>query len=227
MTVAPRTIRFCLALGAGMALSGCLNTGGGGAGGGGGGGGGATVAQFDAAYNRITSLAPTSDMPATGTATYTGAAKLALNEGSTKIGDLLADLEYTIDLGAASADRTTGMSGKAGNFRGTVNGEEVAFAGEVTTAEGKARSLPQAVDITETTMTLPVVGTTTLRTGAIMANMAGELEVNGERGLVILQTGGNFFGPGGQAMSGPAGGSWWGPAGPSSYTVAGTWYAEK
>lgn len=230
MSYVQSAVRFGILLGACTALAGCLSSGGGGAGGGGGGGGGTptTPADYDAAFNRISALGPTQDMPITGTATYNGAAKVALNKGTDKIGDLLGDLEFTVDFAAANADSTKGLSGKAGNFRGTVDGTDVAFEGELTTAAASARGLPQTVGITTTTITLPIVGgERTLRTGSFMAHLAGDLDVAGESGLVVVQTGGTFFGDGGQAITGPVGGTWWGPGGPSEYTVGGTWYVEK
>ena len=208
------------------ALAGCLNGGGAGGGGGGGGGGGSqTVAQFDTELARIQTLAPTSDMPAAGTASYDGAMKTDLRKGTNVIGTLLGDLALTVDF--ARAGNPGSVTGQATNFRGTVNGKDVTYAGTLTTADAAAKSLPSTVTIDERTIVAPIVGPITTRTGGIMVNLTGDLTVDGVDGAVVLTPGGAFFGPGGQAIQGPVGGTWWGPAGPSEYTVAGTWYAEK
>lgn len=229
MTSVDGPFRLVAALMACTAVAGCLGSGGGGAGGGtgggGGGGGATTIAQHDAAFDRVKGLIPTSDMPTTGTANFAGTVKTVLNKGTNPIGTLLGDLEMAIDFGAA--DKTKAITGSATNFHGTVNGKDETYTGTLTTANAAAKSLPSTLAIDERTITPPVGGPVTVRTGSIMANMSGDLTVGGKSGTVLLTTGGTFFGPGGQAISGPALGTWWGPAGPSEYTVGGTVVMER
>lgn len=215
-------LRVGIMMTAGLALAGCLgSSGGGSAGGGGGGGGGAgSVGQHDTRYDQLSAMIPTTDMPTTGTANYAGSVKTILNEGSTPIGELLGDIELQLNFGQAFADNTvSSVSGRVHNIRGTVGGDDVAYDTELTTA---ASGAPSTMTITQTD-----VAGTTVTTGAIMSNFAGDVTHEGESGQVNLMLGGYFVGGGGQAALGPASGAWWGPGGLSDYSVGGTWYIER
>jgi hypothetical protein len=220
-------VRVSIAVGACSALAGCLGGAGGAAGGGGGGGGGSglTVAQFNTEMTRIQNIVPTSDMPATGTATFDGTIKTDLRKGANVIGNLLGDLTLTVDFAQAGTDGS--VTGQATNFRGTVNGQAATYAGTLTTADAAGKGLPSVHTVTTTTINAPIVGPITTRTGGISVSLTGDLEVGGVDGAVVLNPGGSFVGAGAQAMWGPVVGTWWGPAGPSEYTVAGTWFAER
>jgi len=206
---------------ASFALAGCFGgSGGGSGGGGGGGGGGATVEQHDTRFDQLSGMIPTTDMPTSGTADYAGSVKTILNEGSTPIGTLLGDIEMQLNFGQAFADPTSqSVSGRVHNIRGTVNGEEVSYDTELTTA---AAGPPSTMNISQTS-----VGGTTLTTGVIGANFAGDVTYEGETGQANLMLGGAFSGAGGQAATGPAAGSWWRPGGLSDFTVGGTWFIER
>ena len=230
MTVSGRVVRSSAAIAACTALAGCLGGGGGGgaAGGGGGGGGGAgglTVAQFNTEMTRIQGLIPTSDMPTVGTASYNGSIKTDLRKGTNVIGSLLGDLALTVDF--AKQGQAGSVTGEATNFRGTVNGNAQTYTGTLTTADAAGKGLPSTVAIDTRTINAPIVGPIITRTGAVSVALTGDLTVGGVAGAVVLNPGGSFAGPGGQAVYGPVVGTWWGPQGPSEYTVAGTWFAEK
>jgi hypothetical protein len=230
MTMIGKIVRVSIAVGACSALAGCLGgaggaAGGGGGGGSGGGGGGLTVAQFGTEMSRIQNTIATTDMPASGTATFDGTIKTDLRKGANVVGDLLGDLSLTVDFAQAGTDGS--VTGQATNFRGTVNGQPTTYAGTLTTADAAAKSLPSVHTVTTDTFNAPIVGPITTRTGAISVSLTGDLEVGGVDGAVVLNPGGSFVGAGAQAMWGPVVGTWWGPQGPSEYTVAGTWFAER
>lgn len=227
MTMIGKIVRVSIALGACSALAGCLGGAGGAAGGGGGGGGGTglTVAQFNTEMTRIQNIVATTDMPATGTATFDGTIKTDLRKGTNVVGDLLGDLTLTVDF--ARAGQVGSVSGQATNFRGTVNGQAATYTGTLTTADADAKGFGSTHTVDERTINAPIVGPITTRTGALSVAMTGDLAVGGVDGAVVLNPGGIFVGPGAQAMWGPVSGTWWGPAGPSEYTVAGTWFAER
>lgn len=227
------------------ALAGCLGSGGGGGGaagggGGGGGGGSATLAEYEAALNSVTGMIPTSDMPVTGTASYAGEVHATLHEGASKVGDLLADVQMEVDFAAASADRTTGVvGGKVDNIRGTVDGEDVAIGGELTVAEADKRGFKSVLEIVTTKgsdiggvaggalpggVTIPDINT-----GHASINFAGDLTDGEDESIAFnLTLGGNFVGPGGQAIHGAAVGTaieLMGTTKPLS--VGGDWYANR
>lgn len=220
-------IRTGALISATVALAGCLGGGGGGGGGATGGGGGgpggggaATAGQHDTRFDQISSMIPTTDMPTAGSANYAGSVKTILNEGNTPIGTLLGDIELQLNFGQAFADATSqSVSGRVHNIRGTVSGEDVAYENELTT---EAAGPPSTMNISQTS-----VAGMTLTTGAIMANFAGDVTLDGETGQANLMLGGAFAGSGGQAAHGPAAGSWWRPGGVSDYSVGGTWYIER
>ncbi|MDO9524110.1 MAG: hypothetical protein Q7J57_01005 [Gemmobacter sp.] len=208
------------------ALSACLGNGaGGGAGGGGGGGGtGLTPEEYDANFERVTGMIPTSDMPSTGSAKFTGTVSTELREtgpSGAVAGRMLGDLDMDINFDPTVVSP---ISGTATNFRGVIDGNDVAFSGTLAT---DAARLPTAIAVTEDTIPLPTGGSVDLRAGSMSANLFGDLELDGADGEVILSLGGAFVGPGAQASYGPAIGTWWGPTGPDGYVASGTYYIER
>jgi hypothetical protein len=228
MTRFPAILRGTLALMACTAMSACLQGGGGAGGGGGGGGGGAgglTPAEYQTNFNRVSGMIPTSDMPASGSANFTGTVSTELREanaGAAVVGTILGDLDLDISFDPTV---TSPISGTATNFRGELGGNDVTFAGTLAT---DATRFPTAVAVSEDTIPLPGgLGTVTTRTGGMSANLVGDLELDGADGEVILSLGGNFVGPGAQAAYGPAVGTWWGPTGPGEYVASGTFFIER
>lgn len=195
-----------------LTLSACLGSSNGGLGGAGGSGGGAaaTISDFDAKFDSLTTtttLAPTS-VELTGQGTFKGSTKLNVFEAANTAnsGTALGDLTVVADFDAET------ISGTATNFRGELGGE--AF-----TLDGTLDSANSAIPSTLTEMTTPIPplpggaipgAPTSVTTNAYAVNMAGQLSdpVSGSIGDVNLGIGGAFLGPvgGGQAQAavGPA-----------------------
>ena len=181
-----------------VGLAACQTTTGGG--GGGGGGGAPNPADFDAAYNRLQGTLPTTDMPTQLNATYTGQARIGLNDSTTGApnGEAFADLTLNLNwTDTPAANETNVWTGQATNFRGTVNGTAFAATGSLTVDEGLS-----AVQRTETTLPPPAAGT--IATGAYSIAMTGNLTLEGETQVATMGLGGVFVGPGATGMWGPA-----------------------
>ena len=225
----------CLVL-ACSALSACLGgstsgTGGGGGGGGGGAGGPKPIspAAFAAAHDRVSGMGPTIDMPISGMARFAGEGHATLNRGASQLGELMGDIEMSVDFAAANSpgSHTRAMSGRISNIRGTIGKEQVSFDGALTTADAKSKSLDSTVVTTTSTFNAPIIGTTTTRTGSIMGHFTGDVALGGDSGPVIVQLGGAFTGPGAQGATGTVGGTMWDPGNPEAYTIAGRFYLDR
>ncbi|MBB06428.1 MAG: hypothetical protein CML03_13105 [Pseudooceanicola sp.] len=196
--------KFALIASAGVALAGCNVASGGGGGGGTAAGGAVTSGNYAANLKAVQDLIPTSDMPTSLKATYNGASRMDLREtnGGAIVGEVLADLELTADWTDGQAGNP--WSGKADNFRGTLNKNDFAIAGDLTVAKAEAKSLTSAIGRTSNTINLPTGGSTTVSTGSTMIQLSGEVDNDGTPTTVLMSLGGGFFGSGGQAISGPA-----------------------
>ncbi len=214
-----RKLRVAVSLVAALSLSACM-----GSNGGGGGGGPVTAADFDENYDRVTSVAPTTDMPTTIEATYTGAVKADVLEGSATVGELLADLELELNWtdDPAVANEVNVWAGSVTNVRGTVDGEEFV-------AEGQLDVVPDlsAMRRDVTTISVPGVGDVTTETGSAQINLAGTLTVDGETANAGMLLGGTCFGPECAALAGTAGGSISDNPLFPEYVLSGEFYAER
>lgn len=235
----------CVLAGALLTLGACSSSNGGG-----GGGGGATAApapqattpapapapapvampdDFQSNFDRVTALGPTGNMPDTLTATYTGVASMDLhdaNQGGGKVGSVLADLELLLNFTDGQANNP--WSGKADNFRGDINGTDFAGIGTLTVANAEGKSLPSTFARNVNTINAPIVGPVTTATGAAMVNLSGELDVNGEKGDILMALGGQAFGDQAKAVAGTASTQWFGPqSGFGPVTGAGNFYVER
>ncbi|WP_148234645.1 hypothetical protein [Pseudooceanicola batsensis] len=144
-------------------------------------------------------------MPTTMNATFTGATRQDLREtnGGAIVGEMMADLELTANW--TDGQSTNPWSGKADNFRGSMNGQDYTLTGELTVAAAEAKSLTSTIGRSANTIALPTGGTTTVATGAAAVNLAGDVDDgSGTPHEVIMSLGGSFFGPQGTAISGPA-----------------------
>lgn len=192
-----QTTRVAILAAFAMALAGCETSGGGG---GGAGGGAPSPDDFAAEVDRIQALGPTTDMPTSLNATYTGQARVDLVDpvsGSTT-GEAFADLNLAIDWVDGPSAVGNAWTGAATNIRGTQNG--TAFT---TTGQLDVHSPTSSADAVPTT-----AAGVTVTTGGYMINLAGQLEVDDgstvETQYGGLQLGGSFFGPAARAMWGPA-----------------------
>ena len=209
MKMSKRILTPAISVGLMMSLSGCLSGGGGGGGGAGGGGG---SAGYEAAFDAATARAPTSDMPTSLDANYQGQFKVGVNDGTADIfgtdvdpqmAEIIGDLD--IDVAWTDGQSANPFSGTASNIVATEAGtsNSVAIAGELTVDD----ALPATISRVHTPSTV-IAGQTIpdLDTGAFLFHMTGQLESEGRQGDATLQFGGNFFGPGGNAMVGAVSG---------------------
>jgi len=193
-------------------LSACLGSGNGGggaapgtgAGGTGGTGGGTPAAAFSANYDAVTapslSNAPTSDMPTSLNASYSGQLKVDVNDGSA-IGTAYGDLD--VDVAWTDGQSTNPFSGTASNFSGTlVSGQTGTIDGTLSVDDSFGGTIGRVV----TTIPLPVGGSVTTATGAASFTMRGDLSVDGTDYDTTLLLGGAFHRPGGTAIHGPVSG---------------------
>jgi hypothetical protein len=203
--------RIVVALVSVTGLSACLGSGSGGGGvgaGGGGGGGGGTdpAAAFSSNYDAVTSAslsnAPTSDMPTSLNANYSGQMKVDVNDGS-PIGTAYGDLDIAVDW--TDGQTANPFSGTASNFTGTL------VAGQTGDIEGTLSvddSFGGTIGRTVTTIPLPppASGSVTTATGAGSFTMTGDLTVDGTAYDTTVLLGGSFFRPGGTVMHGAVSG---------------------
>ncbi|WP_102109302.1 hypothetical protein [Oceaniglobus roseus] len=226
----PRGVRAgALALGA-VALAGCVNNGtatpGGGTGGGGGGTPPATPATYQANLDAVQALVPTSDMPVSGSATYTGATRLDIVQGGT--GELYGDVSFDVDF--AAANNAAISNGVANNWRGTVDGQAVAFNGELRTGPKYPSSFnnDEQPIVAPPGVILPPGTPTSVRPGSASIALYGDIDdANAGNSEVLLTLGGNFTGPQGQAIHGPAQIQQITGTSVAERAGAGTWYAER
>lgn len=163
----------------------------------GGSGGTTSFAAFDSGFMAAQTTAPT-QTPLTGSADYTG--KVALNTGSTTLGDpdntIVGDLDLSINFDAANNP----ISGTATNFAGTVGGTATTIGGTLT-ADQSANALN---NIVASQVNVPVVGSIT--TTSLAVRMRGDLTgptaaLNGPSNLNLQ---GTFTGADGASNFGPA-----------------------
>ena len=198
------------------AMAGCLGSGSGNVPTGG--GGGTTppkspFAAYDAAYKEATANvlanAPTSDMPTSGSAKYTGQVMIGqVNaNGRGKVADgMLGDL--TVNVGFANGVNST-VNGKVDNIRVKVGDKVTSRPGTLTTDYAKGLGLPSTVAIMSNTINVPTQGPRTLRTGSYSLTMgapvtAQNLPELGIDGDLVLGVSGAFTGQGAKGGYGPA-----------------------
>lgn len=177
-----------------------------GAGGGGGGTGGTpttpapttpTPADFDA---RFTNNQLPTTVPLSGTASYAGRIKVMTSAHPEYDADMYGDLNLDVDL-SAQTGTVNNVSGTAGNFAGTVNGQDVKLAGTLSTANVPA-SDPNVTSVQTTP--IPIVGGTITQTGITMS-LGGTLDdATGTvpSGPAYLSQQGVFYGPNGETIKG-------------------------
>jgi hypothetical protein len=230
MTAAKKT-KIALALLASTALAGCLgsSTGGGAVAGGGGGATGAassSAAEFQAQFDRVTGLIPTSDMPTSLQGSYSGELYATVTDASQVTGEVLADVN--LDVNWTDGQTTNPFSGGASNFRGrTTGGDLTPISGSLTVDTNIPGTIAR-VDNPATTIggfTVPAT-----QTGAMSVTLSGQLTADETVDATVL-LGGNFFGPGATAAQGVVSGGFSdaNSSSPSIFdgSVAGQFYIER
>ena len=202
------TLGLCLTA---MSVAGCVGGGGGGGAGGGGGGGAGDPDAYSANLRDVQGRVPTSDMPVSGTARYSGQVQVDVSSGASggPNGTLTGGLALEIDFQPANSDPDTfadNVSGTADNFVLDDASGRSAVGGTLTAGLGEVPAVATATESSIDTGT--PAGTVTVRTGATSVSYGGELDFSESGGpsgaQVVLGTGGNFVGPDGQGAWGSA-----------------------
>ncbi len=226
-----REARIGLALLASTALAGCL--GGGGTAGGAAGGGPAAPAAptassgYQAEFDRISAIAPTSDMPTSIQANYAGQMRADVTEASNIVGEIVGDVNLAVDW--TDGQSANPFSGTASNFQGRLTGGEFeaidgtlsvdpAFSGTI------ARTVIPASNVAG--FAIPEV-----QTGAMSVTLSGQLTQGSDTADTTVLLGGNFHGPGASAATGAVSGGFkdTSASGPSIFDggIGGTYYIER
>lgn len=193
--------KSALFVGVAAALSGCVGGGGGSGGGAGGSGGGS--AGFEAAHDAANEKIPTSDMPTSISANYSGQFKAGVNSGSATgvnenveiLGDVDVDVDWT------DGQSTNPFSGTASNIMVTdvQSGESETLTGTLSVNDEMGGV------ITRTNIPAQNMGGFSIpetNTGSFQFGMTGALSGSeGDLDATVL-VGGNFRGAGGETMVG-------------------------
>lgn len=230
------TTAGCLGGGTGGPVPWSSLTGAGAGAGAGGGGGGDPFAAYDAAYDAATAAelanAPTSDMPISGGADFSGEFKLTdIRDGA---GDIVADAiigDVALEVGFGR-DATGTISGTVDNLRASVDGQTVASDLVLTTGHAAGLGFDSVMATVENTVDVPGQGPLTVRTGSYSAFFgagvsAGDLPGVEEDGDLLLTLGGTFTGPGAQGAYGPALGQLVTGTSLAAYSGAGSHYTTR
>lgn len=168
---------------------------------------------FERRFQEIDRLDLTRDMPRSGTARYTGLTSAELYRGAARAGEVTGEVEMTFDFAAAASRATEdkAVSGRMHNFRGTLDGSEVSFAGQLTTSAAKDMGLESRARVADL-----ITGSSGPegpgRTGSFLAQFVGELSTGAVGGEVQLTASGDFRGAAGAGATGTLSGLWWDPA---------------
>lgn len=214
--------RVAAALALGTVLGGCFG-GGSGTGGGGGGGGGPS---FQENYDRVTGMAPTSNMPTTLKATYAGQLRADVTDASSVVAQVEADLNLDVDW--TDGQTANPFSGTASNFTGTlVSGETGAIDGTLTVDDSYGGAISRTIN---PAMTVGGVNVPETQVGALSVTLTGDLSQGGTSADTLITLGGAFFGDGGKAAAGPVVGGYnlEGSSNPAVFdgAIAGEYYVE-
>lgn len=176
----------------------------GGAGGGGGGGGMLGPTQFDTNYSNFNGLVPTTDLPSSGVGSYAGAVKVdSIVPGTT--GTAMADVSFDVNFATPGGGAIT--NGVANNFRGTVDGQDFAYDGELRTGN----RYPTALAVTTDQDLGPLPGGVGIpggipafRSGSVVIPMYGRYDTADQESEILLSLTGVFKGAGAQSVGGGA-----------------------
>ena len=245
-----RVMRFSLALLASTAVAGCL---GGGSGGGnstvnpGSGGvtnpggsdtdpddggttnpGGSTgSSDYEAEFDRVTAIAPTSDMPTSIQATYAGQMRADVTDSSEIVGEIVGDVN--LDVAWTDGQGSNPFSGGASNFQGRATG------GEFEAIDGTLSVDPAfGATIARTVIPAGNIGGFNIpetQTGAMQVTLTGQLSQGDSAADTTVLLGGNFFGAGASAAVGAVSGGFSDAStdSPAIFdgAIGGTYYLER
>lgn len=139
-------------------------------------------------------MAPTSTMPTSIKATYTGETKQTITETATgdEVGEFMADLELTADW--TDGQTANPWSGKATNFRGDIAGSAFETTEELTVAKAEADGFTGAIGRTELPKIPGVPIPDGAATGSGTVSLAGEgTDDDGNNHYVLMNLGSLVF----------------------------------
>lgn len=218
-----RYMRFGLLLLASTAVAGCLGNSNGTASTSGAPGASGYQAEFD----RVSAIAPTSDMPTAIQATYAGQMRADVTDASAVVGEVVADLNLDVDW--TDGQTANPFSGTASNFQGRLSGGEFqAIDGTLTVDPAFPGTISRTVIPSSTVggFTIPEV-----QTGAMNVALSGQLTQGTDTADTTVTLGGSFLGAGASAAIGAVSGGFSNAAapGPSIFDggIGGTYYLER
>lgn len=218
-----RHMRFGLLLLASTALAGCLGDSNGTAST----SGATSVSPYQAEFDRVSAIAPTSDMPTAIQATYAGQMRADVSEGSAVVGEIVADLNLDVDW--TDGQTANPFTGSASNFQGRLSGGDFeAIDGTLSVDPAFAGTIARTVIPGGTFggVTIPEV-----QTGAMNVTLSGQLTQGTDTADTTVGLGGNFLGSGASAAVGAVSGGFSNAAapGPSIFdgAIGGTYYLER
>lgn len=225
-----RVMRISLALLASTSMAACLgsNNGNGGGGGGGGTSGGPTASSsYQTEFDRVTGVAPTSDMPTTIQATYSGQLQADVTDASQVVGEVVADLNLDVDW--VDGQTSNPFSGGASNFQGRLAaGEFEAINGTLSVDPAFPGTIARTIFPSSN---IGGVSVPEVQTGAMSVTLSGQLSQGENTADTTILLGGNFLGSGASAATGAVSGGFSDATapGPSIFDggIGGTYYLER
>lgn len=219
-----RVMRSGLALLASTAVAGCLDGDGGGTAST---SGPAGPSGYQAEFDRVSAIAPTSDMPTAIQATCTGQMRAEVTDSTAIVGEIVGDLNLDVDW--TDGQTANPFSGTASNFQGrAAGGDFEAIDGTLSVDPAFSGTIARTVIPSSTIggVTIPEV-----QTGAMNVTMSGQLTQDSNTVDATVILGGNFHGTGASAATGAVSGGFSNASapGPSIFdgAVGGTYYLER
>lgn len=209
------------------AIAGCNTTTSGGAVGGGG-TGGTGGSSYQANFDRVTGVAPTSNMPTSITANYQGQLMADVTDTTEIVGKVIADLDIVVDW--TNGQSGNPLSGGASNVK-VSDGQGGAYqdvAGSLTVkTSGNVISRNENPGGNIGGISIPAT-----QTGSFVAGLEGDLTYDGQVVGADVSLVGNFLGSGGSAVAGSVAGGLTdrdGGGNPTLFdgTLGGSFYLER
>lgn len=160
------------------------------------------TSDYDANFDDVLSLVPTSNMPTSIQATYMGQMKATITGSSEVLGEVVADLNLGVDW--TDGQSSNPFTGGASNFQGRLTGGEFEdISGELSVDT----SLPGTITRLDTPAgNIAGFNVPATQTGAMLVHLSGDLTQDGSTADTTIQLGGNFFGDGARAAAGAVSG---------------------
>ncbi|MCR8549173.1 hypothetical protein M4578_15140 [Salipiger sp. P9] len=225
--------RAGLALALATAVAGCLGNSGSGGGGNGqgagagsGGSGSGSAMNFQQNFDRVSAMAPTSNMPTSIQAAYSGKMRADVTDANNVVAQVEGDLDLNVDW--TDGQTTNPFTGTASNFTGTlVTGETGTINGTLTVDNSFGGTINRTVN---PAMVINGINVPATQIGGLSVTLTGDLTQGGVTADTLITLGGAFFGDKGKAALGPVVGGYKLPnsANPAIFdgAIAGQYYIE-